>query len=257
MAKLLGRLLLLTVLGGALACGWIFYPEIEGFLAGRLGEEEKAAERGPDPEAYLVAIADLREHRGRLREAYLAAAPGPPQEAVLDNARSLLEAILPRLMECWLGTPWDFNGTAHQPGPDKVACGYFVSSLLQDAGFDVEWAPLAQQPSQNILRSFLPDEDLHIRVDADYDRFVDEVLGLGPGVHIVGLDRHVAFLVVTPEGSMRFIHSSGSSPWCVVDENRASAYTLQRSRYRVFGNLTANRDLLRKWLLDEPFPTQR
>lgn len=256
MLKLLGRLLALLVLAGALACGWIFYPEIEGFVRERFGTEKPVAP-APDPEAYLVAIADLREHRDRLRDAYEAAPTDAERKAILDNARTLLEAIVPRLMECWLGTPWDFNGTAHQPGPDKVACGYFVSSLLQDAGFDVEWAPLAQQASQNILGTFLPDEELHIRVDAEYNRFVDELLAFGPGLYIVGLDRHVAFLVVTPENTMRFIHSSGSSPWCVVDENRSTAYVLQRSRYRVFGNLTANRELLRKWLFNESFPTKR
>ena len=100
-------------------------------------------------------------------------------------------------MQCWLGTPWDFNGTAHEPGTGKVACGYFVSSVLQDAGFRVEWAPLAQQASQNILRTFLSAEEMKIRVGMDYDRFLNEVLSSGRGIYIVGLDSHVAFLVLS------------------------------------------------------------
>jgi hypothetical protein len=256
MLKLLSRLLALLILGAALVSGWIFYPEIEGFFKGQFGSSVEQAP-APDLDAYLVAISDLNEHRQRLRNEYHTATTDEEREAVLLSARNLLELGLPNLMVCWLGTPWDFNGTAHQPGTDKVACGYFVSSVLQDAGFKLEWAPLAQQPAQNILGTFLPEEEMHIRVGADYERFVDELLSFGPGIHIVGLDNHVAFLIANPDGTLRFIHSSGSNPWCVVDENRATAYTLQRSRYRVFGNVTANDDVIIAWLTQQPFATKK
>ncbi|MDA0766510.1 MAG: hypothetical protein O3A92_06780 [Verrucomicrobia bacterium] len=256
MLKLLGRLTALLVLGAAIAVGWIFYPEIEHFFRQRLATKPEDAP-APDLDQYLLLISELDAHRQRLLLDYEQATTDQERESVLLSARALLEGALPTLMKCWLGTPWDFNGTAHQPGPDKVACGYFVSSLLQDAGFQIEWAPLAQQPSQNILATFLPEEEMHIRVDTDYERFVDEVLSFGPGIHIVGLDSHVAFLVAQSNGTIRFIHSSGSSPWCVVDENRTTAHTLQRSRYRVFGNLTANQNVLAAWLTQQPFPTKK
>ena len=163
---------------------------------------------------------------------------------------------LPRLMRCWLGTPWDFNGIAHEPGDGKVACGYFVSSVLQDAGFRVEWAPLAQQASQNILGTFLPPDDMKIRVGVDYERFLSEVLSCGNGIYIVGLDSHVAFLVITDGGEIHFIHSSGASPYCVVDESREDAQVLRRSNYRVTGNLTASSEVIRNWLLGARFKTR-
>ena len=254
--KLLSRLLILLLFGAAIGLGWAYRSDIVGFIRDKSGTETESTTT-PDLTAYLTLIEELNNHRQRLRNEYHTAETPEDQHATLLSARALLEGALPTLMECWLGTPWDFNGTAHQPGADKVACGYFVSSVLQDAGFKLEWAPLAQQPSQNILGTFLPEEEMHIRVDADYERFVDELLTFGPGIHIVGLDNHVAFLIATPDGTVRFIHSSGSNPWCVVDENRASAYTLQNSRYRVFGNLTANRDLLIAWLTQRPFPTKK
>lgn len=256
MVKLLGRIAALLVLSAAVACGWIFRTEIETFVRQKFGNPV-AQTPTPDPKTYLTLVDELLQHRQRLRADYKDAPTEEEREIALRSARKLLEGALPALMQCWLGTPWDFNGTAHQPGPNKVACGYFVSSVLQDAGFKVEWAPLAQQASQNILATFLPDDELHIRVDADYERFVDELLAFGPGIHIVGLDSHVAFLVASPDGTMRFIHSSGSSPWCVVDENRDTAHTLQRSRYRVFGLLTANRDVITAWLLGTPIPTKK
>jgi len=177
------------------------------------------------------------------------------RENIIFQARELLQLSLPHLMRCWLGTPWDFNGTAHEPGTGKVACGYFVSSVLQDAGFLVEWAPLAQQASQNILGTFLPAEKMTIRVGMDYDLFLDEMLLSGPGVYIVGLDSHVAFLVINESQELRFIHSSGSSPYCVVDESREQSQVLRSSNYRVTGNLTASAQVMRKWPQGETFTT--
>ena len=210
----------------------------------------------PDLATYQTLSTDLEEHRKRLGQSYLKASIGPEQEDLLAQTRELLQMSLPRLMRCWLGTPWDFNGTAHEPGTGKVACGYFVSSVLQDAGFEVEWAPLAQQASQNILGTFLPPEKMRIRVGMDYDAFLQEVLLSGPGIYIVGLDSHVAFLVITSSREIRFIHSSGSSPYCVIDEPREHSHVLRNSDYRVIGNLTASDEVLHKWLLGEKFRTQ-
>ena len=79
----------------------------------------------------------------------------------------------------------------------------------------------------------------------------------GKGVYLVGLDSHVAFLVVTDEGEIRFIHSSGASPYCVVDESRDEARVLQNSRWRVTGNLTACGEVLESWLLGTRFKTRK
>lgn len=94
-----------------------------------------------------------------------------------------------------------------------------------------------------------------IRVGVEYDQFLSELSESGSGVYIVGLDSHVAFLVVMPGGEIRFIHSSGASPYCVVDESREEAKVLRGSRYRVTGNITANGEVLRNWLLGESFKT--
>ena len=210
----------------------------------------------PDLATYRTLSADLEQHRKRLGRSYLKATDGPEREILLSQTRELLQMSLPRLMRCWLGTPWDFNGTAHEPGTGKVACGYFVSSVLQDAGFKIEWAPLAQQASQNILGTFLSPEKMRIRVGMAYDVFVNELLLSGPGIYIVGLDSHVAFLVITASNEIRFIHSSSSSACCVIDEPRERSDVVRNSEYRVTGNLTASNEVLRKWLLGERFRTQ-
>ncbi len=255
MRRIFIRFTLLLLLAGACYAGWTWRSRIFS-LAETLFPSPGSSEPTPDPETYTVLSDDLEEHRKRLSRDYLRTTSETERNEILSQARDLLEMSLPRLMRCWLGTPWDFNGTAHEPGAGKVACGYFVSSVLQDAGFRVEWAPLAQQASQNILGTFLPSGKMKIRVGMDYDQFLSEVESSGKGVYIVGLDSHVAFLVVTSEGEIRFIHSSGASPYCVIDESREEARVLRSSNYRVTGNLTASRDVIRDWLLGQKFKTR-
>ncbi len=255
MRKILVRFTLLLLLVGACSAGWFYRGQIVSLVEAAIGSSTTSGP-APDPKTYSVLSESLEEHRRRLSADYRRTTSTTERMEILAQARKLLELSLPRLMRCWLGTPWDFNGIAHEPGQGKVACGYFVSSVLQDAGFRVEWAPLAQQASQNILGTFLPPDDMKIRVGVDYEQFLSEVLSCGNGIHIVGLDSHVAFLVVTDGGEIHFIHSSGASPYCVVDESREDARVLRRSNYRVTGNLTANSELIRNWLLGARFKTR-
>jgi len=210
----------------------------------------------PRPADYRALIEDARRWRKNLAARYRKATGPEDRNKVLKETRSFLETLLPSMMRCWLGTPWDFNGTAEEPGNDQIACGYFVSTVLRDAGFRVDRYQLAQQPSENILRTFLPRSSLVRRVGVPYETFAAEARSLDPGIYIIGLDTHVAYLVVA-DGNFRFIHSSGSQPWCVVDEGETEASVLRASNYRIIGNLSADRRVLVRWLLEEPVTVHR
>jgi hypothetical protein len=242
-------ILLLAWVGGI---GWWFRVPVAGTWRMMMGAAEpgKQPESKPDPETYAVLTKDLERWRKDLAARHRKARTAAGREAVEGDARIILELALPAMMGCWLGTPWDFNGTAEGPGEGKIACGYFVSTVLKDAGFQVDRYQLARQPSENILRSFLPKESCALTVGKDYQAFAADVEKLEHGVYVVGLDTHVAFIVVRSDG-FRFIHSSGSRPWCVVDEDRSQATVLQRSSWRMLGNLTANPAVLRRWLREE------
>jgi hypothetical protein len=208
------------------------------------------AKPSPDGERYAVLKEEAARWRKDLAAKYAKARTKEDKDRVLAETRRFLETLLPEMMRCWLGTPWDFHGTAEGPGAGKIACGYFVATVLRDAGFRVDRYKLARQPSQNIIRTFLPRESLDLKVGAAYDPWADGIDGAEAGVRIIGLDSHVAFLVTGP-GGFRFIHSSGSAPWCVVDEDRGDAEVLRRSNYRVHGLLTGDRALLVRWLKAE------
>ena len=256
--KRLSKLVFFVFLGGGAYAGWKFQDQLISFYHEYVRKDKDSyAELVPDPERYQELKADLSEKRRSLSLRYEKARTAQEIASVHREARDTLESALPEMMRCWLGTPWDFHGTARTPGSGKIACGYYVSTVMLDAGFKVERFELAQQASQNIIRTFVPKNDMHKHSDVKYDDFLAKVISRGPGVRIVGLDRHVAFLVVPEGGDIRFIHSSGAAPKRVVDENREDADVLRSSRYRVTGNITGNDQVIHKWLTGGFWPTSK
>jgi hypothetical protein len=247
------RIILILLLAAGMAAWWqrdnlrASWNQLRGITF------EKQEAPHPRPDDYRTLVEDAARWRKDLAKRYRKASTKAERDQILAETRTFLEVLLPSMMRCWLGTPWDFNGTAECPGDGKIACGYFVATVLRDAGFRIDRYKLAKQPSQKIIRTFLPRKAFIFRVGVPYEKFAAEARTFEPGVHIIGLDTHVGFLVVR-NGSFRFIHSSGSHPWCVVDEPKSKAAALARSNYRVLGNITSDPEVLRRWLLEKPFP---
>lgn len=253
------RCLTILALAGLLcAVCWAFRDRLaEAWVAVQRPLATVAGPAGPKPEParYATLKKEVERWRKDLAKRHAAARTPAEKDRVLEESGRFLDTVLPEMMRCWLGTKWDFNGTSETPGEGRIACGYFVATVMRDAGFRVDRYKLARQPSQNILRSFLPRESLSLKVGVPYERYAEDLEKAAPGIRIVGLDSHVAFLVTGPEG-FRFIHSSGSKPWCVVDEGRQDAEVLRRSNYRVEGLLTRDKALLRRWLAGEKIAVQ-
>lgn len=253
------RLLTFLALAGLL-CGvcWVFRARLsEAWVAVQrpLATVAGPAAPKPEPARYATLKKEVERWRKDLAKRHAAARTPAEKDRVLEESGRFLDTVLPEMMRCWLGTKWDFNGTSEVPGEGSVACGYFVATVMRDAGFRVDRYKLARQPSQNILRSFLPREAMSLKVGVPYEQYAGDLEKAAPGIRIVGLDSHVAFLVTGPDG-FRFIHSSGSKPWCVVDEGRQDAEVLRRSNYRVEGLLTKDKALLRRWLAGEKIAVQ-
>ena len=260
MIKRLYQFLFFMSLGAAAFLGWHFRKPVTELIGNAIEHSQwgngSSDQKKPDPVRYQELIDDVAHHRLELVTQYREAKKPQEITRVIREARALLEQQLPAMMRCWLGTDWAMDGTCSTPGSGQIACGYFVSTVLRDAGFAVERFKLAQQASQNIIGTFLPREDMHVRTGKNYDEFLSEVISRGPGIRIVGLDKHVAFLIVEDDFHLRFIHSSGGSPRCVVDEDRENARALKASNYRVTGNLTGNDDVIHHWLLGDAWPTK-
>ncbi len=176
---------------------------------------------------YPAALSKLEKRR-----AQLAAERG---DARLAKARSaLLAAFDESLFPAWEGTPWDFYGTSETPGEGKIACGYYVSTLLRDAGFKLERVKLAQQASERIVKTFAAEADIQRFRGATQADVVEQVRARhGPGLYIVGLDYHVGLLRLTA-GEALFCHSAVLAPAHATCE-KADASAGMASSYHVVG----------------------
>jgi hypothetical protein len=167
------------------------------------------------------------------------------------EARAYLEkSIIEDLFPCWIGTPWDFNGVTQKPGEGLIACGYFVSTVLRDAGFRIERAKLGQQASQVIIMTMTTDDQIKITSNSSIKNMEEIFKNRGDGLYIIGLDRHAGF--VTVKGTtMTFVHSSYyTPPHSVCAEPLQGKNPFADSSYRVIGKIPSE-ESLKHWIKGE------
>ena len=170
---------------------------------------------------YKEVIARLETERLRLASRFQTASPTERTTLIAEARPLITQSIYHDLFTAWYGTAWDFNGTTEVPQQGKIACGYFVSTVLRDAGLKVERVRLAQQASENIILSLTTEPFVKRFRRVPIYQFVTAVKDWGPGIYIVGLDTHVGFIVNTGE-EVYFIHSSYVEPYAVVKERQLS-----------------------------------
>lgn len=171
------------------------------------------------------------------------------KDSIVDAAGDyLFDVIVNDFFSQWDGTEWDFNGTTRTPRKGKIACGYFITTVLYDAGFDIPRVNWAQQASEYFIT----------RLSTDIKRFSNKpvadvksyIQGKEDGLYIVGLDNHTGFIY--KKGSViRFVHASYYDPKIgVQSEELDSDNPLNRSAYRILGKILGD-TMIRKWLTNE------
>ncbi len=200
-------------------------------------------------------LATLDARRRALAGDLARATGGAARTAVLRRAASTLErALVDDLLPRWDGTAWAFHGTSQTPRVGTIACGYFVSTTLREAGLLVERVHLAQQASERIVKTLAPKDQIQRFSDVPVEVFVAAIERRGDGLYVVGLDDHVGYLVVR-RGLVFFHHASYVGAREVVRELAVDAGPLVKSRYRVVGRLFADDRLVEAWLLGAPIAT--
>lgn len=209
-----------------------------------------------DAHYYKDLIKRLEAERIELGSRYRQAATRDQQSNVIAQARTFVtRSIYAEIFPSWYGTPWDFNGTTEMPHQGKIACGYFVSTVLRDAGWRVQRTRLAQQASENIILSLTTDSYVKRFRRVGINDFVEAVKKWGAGIYVVGLDIHTGFIVNTGD-DVYFIHSSYIEPYKVIREKAIESKILTSSNYRVLGKITADEQFIEKWLLKTEIVTR-
>ena len=175
----------------------------------------------------------------------------PAAQEILENASNFLyQNLTDSLIPYWYGTAWDYNGISQKPGKGKIACGYFVFTLLRDAGFRLPRVKMSQAASEQAIKSLVNSKQINRYSNISLEEFITKMKTKGNGIYIVGLDNHVGLYQVKNEESW-FLHSTVIYPSCVIKEKAAYSPALQYSSYRVVGKLSDYETLTKQWLLNE------
>lgn len=196
------------------------------------------------PAAYQQDVRKLNGERTALAQKLTA--DSATRKHLLDSARTILfEALADRLLPAWYGTPWHFNGMTRVPGQGTIACGYFVNTVLLDAGFElprIRWSQLAAEPV--ILKLAPKAKRFRDKTVADVEKWLGEQ---GDGLYTVGLDSHVGF-ITRRSGTSRFVHSNYYHREIgVMSEPLDGENPFAHSRYRIIGKLLDD-TMMEAWL---------
>lgn len=170
------------------------------------------------------------------------------QNQVLETIRDYwVNAISNDLYSKWQNTPWDFNGTTTQPQHGTIACGYFVTTILQDMDLKINRIKLSVCASSEMMKSLAPNQRLKKLNHLSYDTFNNTLTEYGKGVYIIGLDFHTGFIINDGKENW-FIHSNYINRLGVIKEAVLSSPALKASKTRWMISLTGDKELLQKWL---------
>jgi hypothetical protein len=197
------------------------------------------------PGDYPALTKSIEERRLAFAASY-STADSATRPSIIDSARTyLFDRITLDILPSWYGTPWDFNGTTRVPGKGTIACGYFVNTVLLDAGFRlprIKWSQMAAEP-------------ITVKLSHNIKRFRDRPVGevityirtQGDGLYKVGLDTHVGFIVAR-NGVVRFVHSNYyQRDIGVMSEPLDGENPLAHSRYRIVGSLLGD-EMVVAWI---------
>lgn len=139
----------------------------------------------------------------------------------------------------WSGTPWAFYGMTRVPKQDSIACGYFVTHVLEDLGIRLDTVRLAQAASSVMIDELGKKTHIFKTPEALQSFLLTQ---LPEDVFIVGLDYHVG-LIIKKEKELYFLHSTYLSPGGVILERMMESDALVPSSVFYVSSILQNESL--------------
>jgi hypothetical protein len=166
---------------------------------------------------------------------------------IAQQQKIFTAAVAETIVPGWIGTKWDFNGTTEKPQQGYIACGYFVTTVLRDAGLNLARVKLAQCASEQMIQSLVQPQFIKRYPNWSIENFVQAVEQSGYGLYIVGLDNHTG-IIYNDGNNIFFIHSTFVGTRNVQMESAISSSVLQSSKYKMLGKLSADERVLQRWI---------
>lgn len=164
-----------------------------------------------------------------------------------DKERIFTNSVTETIIPAWIGTAWDFNGISERPQQGHIACGYFVTTVLRDAGLVLARNKLAQCASEQMITTLVQPKYVHRFSNVKMGAFIQSIKNQGYGLYIVGLDNHTGF-IYNNGMEIHFIHSTFIGTRNVQKEKAATCRILEKSRYKVLGKISADEKVLERWI---------
>jgi hypothetical protein len=164
-----------------------------------------------------------------------------------EKEKIFTDAVVKTIVPAWIGTPWTFSGTTEKPGEGSIACGYFVTTVLRDAGLPVARVKLAQAASEEMIKTLVQPKYIQRFSNKPMEEFIAAINKSGAGLYVAGLDNHTGFIY--HDGTeIWFIHSTFVGTRDVQYEKAATSIVLNSSKYKVVGKLSADEKVLERWI---------
>lgn len=177
---------------------------------------------------------------------YVAAKQALQNQRQSRQQAELWQQIATELIPHWIGTAWDFNGTTQIPQQGEIACGYFVTTVLRDAGIKLNRVKLAQAASETMIRKLTTKQHIRHFLQMEHTEFISKMKAWGPGFYVVGLDNHTGFLWHDGK-ELYFLHASFWPEERVMQEVSLYSPVLAAMSYRVVGKLSDDQALFKRW----------
>lgn len=206
---------------------------------------------------FLCILATACNQTSKQNEISLAPASTEKQKAELKDYRSVLSAansfkqkhteadsfeiifsqfIVDSIIPYWYGTKWNFYGDTQEPQRGSIACGYFVTTVLRDAGLHINRVKLAQLASEEMIKTVCHRKSVKRYSNTPMQTFVTDLQQLENGLYVIGLDFHTGFIYHNNK-ELSFIHASYQTPQMVIRQNAIESSILASSKYKVLGKV--------------------
>ena len=160
----------------------------------------------------------------------------------------LTEKIIPH----WLGTPWSFEGHTSIPRQGEIACGYFVSTTLQDVGFNLNRYKFAQQlPIHEAKTLAVGMQLLEINSSSTSERINTLKETLKEGIYFIGFDQNHVGYIQKKKDELLVIHSNYINAQGVVIEKIEESKVFSYYTRIYIAEISRNIPLMKKWVNNE------
>lgn len=169
--------------------------------------------------------------------------------------RYFTSAIVNTLIPHWYGTVWSFEGHTSIPKQGEIACGYFVSTVLTQAGLNVNRYKVAQQLPYYEALTYACGDSVYTLNGATQTIERLRTDEFKEGLYFLGMARSHVGLLLKQQGEILFFHANYVDGKVVVELARNSGVF---NTYHTFyiTPLSTNKGFLTKWLGAEALTVQ-